>query len=50
MNSQVGPDIPSGGLDERGGVGSSRVHDDLVTDVVGQDIVVLVERVDSAEV
>ena len=49
-NSQVCPNIPSSGFDKRGSVGPSRVHDDLVANVVGQDVVVLVEGIYSSDV
>ena len=48
--AQVGPHVSSGSFDERGSVGPRWVHDDLVANVVGQDVVILVEGVNGAEV
>ena len=47
---QVCADIPGGGLDEGRCTCTLRTNDNFVPDVVGKNVVVLVERVDGTEV
>ena len=47
---QVCADIPGGGLDEGRCTRTLRTNDNFITDVVGKNVVVLVERVDGTEV
>ena len=49
-HSQVCPDIPSSRLDERSSARTRRVDDDLITNVVGKDVVVLGESVNCLDV